>query len=376
MRKITWDWISIELTRKCQLKCRHCFRGKAQDKTISLETLDNWLKHTEIIGMLHFTGGEPTIAIEQMEFIADKLREYGIPLFRLQLVTNGYEKSERFVEVIKKFSEIIKISNMYEENFKVNRNITICVSCDRYHKEQNYDPLEAVSFYKERLKGYAKVSEFYDGNLPSATGNGKTLPEALNIKFETDKIPRQVEYLTKEHKPMCPYARTYNLIHENQIYVVCEMYMDVHGRLLTYDKSQGDSITNDKVSEISNMNTTTDILEDIKKFNVGKMCCLDRMKLTQKEQTSEKVQIKMYQEAIKSNIALAMQGYEGNNTYDAMVELFADKHVFGKSNNADVDPSKYIDISPLSLVNVTEEQIDNYKKEILTDNEVYTYDVR
>ena len=174
MRKITWDWMSIELTRKCQLKCRHCFRGKAQDKTISLDTLDKWLKHTEIIGMLHFTGGEPTIAIEQMEFIADKLREYGIPLFRLQFVTNGYEKSERLVEVVKKFSEIIKISNMYEENFKVNNNIVICVSCDRYHKEQNYNPLEAVSFYKEKLKGYAKVSEFYDGNLPSAEGNAKS----------------------------------------------------------------------------------------------------------------------------------------------------------------------------------------------------------
>ena len=102
MRKITWDHISIELTRKCQLKCRHCFRGKAENKEISIETLDNFLKNTEIIGMLHFTGGEPTLALDQMEYIVDKLNEYRIPLFKLQLVTNGYEKSERFVEIVKK----------------------------------------------------------------------------------------------------------------------------------------------------------------------------------------------------------------------------------------------------------------------------------
>ena len=173
---------------------------------------------------------------------------------------------------------------------------------------------------------------------------------------------------------MCPYGRTYNLIHENQIYVVCEMYMDVHGRLLTYDKSQKDSVTNDKCKEISDMNTTEDILSDIEKFNVGKMCCLDRMKLSKKEQFSEKNQIKAMQEVMKSNMALMMQGYEGTNAYDVMVDMLADKHVFGKSNLADIDPSKYIDASPLAIME--EEQIEKYKEEILKDDEVYRYDVR
>jgi len=381
MRKITWDHISIELTRKCQLKCRHCFRGKAENKEISIETLDNFLKNTEIIGMLHFTGGEPTLALDQMEYIVDKLNEYRIPLFKLQLVTNGYEKSERFVEIIKKFNEIIHICHKYGRNNgedvpNIASYLVVCVSCDRYHKEQNYDPNEAVKFYKEKLKGYAKVTQFTDGNVPSAMGNAKNLPEAINIQMSSDKIKRQIEYLTKDHKPMCPYGRTYNLVHENQIYCVCEMYMDIFGKIMTYDKSDREFYMNDKTSDfICNVNTTLDILSDIEKYNIGKMSCLDKMKITANEQRDGKFLMKMAQETWKSDMALAMQGYEGSNAYDNLVDLLADKHVFDPNEYDDRDSSKYLSAAPMDVPFLTDEMIENYKKEILADDEVYKYDV-
>lgn len=380
MRKITWDHISIELTRKCQLKCRHCFRGEAENKEISIETLDNFLKNTEIIGMLHFSGGEPTLALNQMEFIVDKLNEYRIPIFKLQIITNGYEKSERLVEIVKKFNEIIHTCHKYGRNNgkdvpNIASYLVVCVSCDRYHKEQNYNPNEAVKFYKEKLKGYAKVTQFMDGDIPVAKGNGKNLSESINIQLPSDKIKRQIEYLTKDHKPMCPYGRTYNLVHENQIYCVCEMYIDIFGRIMTYDTSNREFHLNDTSDFVCNVNTTLDILSDIEKYNIGKINCLDKMKILANEKRNVKVQIKFMQEIWKYNLALSMQGYQENNAYDALIDLLADKHIFDPDEYKDRDTSKYLSISPMDIQFLTEEMIENYKKQILTDNEVYKYDV-
>lgn len=379
MRKITWDFMSIELTRQCQLKCQHCFRGKSENREISIETLDNFLSNTEIIGMLHFTGGEPTLALDQMEYIVNKLNEYRIPLFKLQIITNGYEKSERLVEIVKKFYEIIHICHKYGRNNgkdvpNIASYLTVCVSCDKYHKAQNYDPGTAVEFYKTKLKGYAKVIQFMDGDIPVAKGNGKNLSESINVKLPSDKIKRQIEYLTKNHKPMCPYGRTYNLVHENQIYCVCEMYMDVFGRIMVYDASNREFFLNDKADFICNINTTLDILSDIEKYNIGKISCLDKMKILSKEKKNTKIQAKLVQEIWKYNFALSMQGYK-NNAYDSFVDFMADKHVSDPNEYKDRDSSKYLNVNPMDVQFLTDEMIESYKKDILSDNEVYRYDI-
>ena len=115
MKKITWDFLSVELTRKCQINCKHCFKGKCQNITISKEVIEKFLKQTEAIGFLHFTGGEPTLALEEMDYFLDLLYEYRIPLFHLQIITNGYEKSEKFVQIVQDYSKMIKLCHLDEK---------------------------------------------------------------------------------------------------------------------------------------------------------------------------------------------------------------------------------------------------------------------
>lgn len=369
MRKITWDFISIELTRMCQLKCRHCYKGESQESTISLETLDNLLKQTEIIGALHLTGGEPTLALEQIKFISKKLREYCIPLFYVEVVTNGFNKSEEFVDVIKEISEVVKISNMFANDFKLSDNINISVSCDRYHTEQGYSPVEAVEFYKTRLKDYATVRPFYGGNLPIATGNAKQLQESFDVELKSAKIAKRIEYLTKDVKPMCPYGRLYKLLHEEQIYVVCEMFLDVNGRMLTYDKSQDDYICNDKHEAIFNINTTEDILTNIEQFNRGKQCCLDVMKRTGKERTSFSTMLNVWVQIAKSDKALANQGY-GDSNYAKTINGMMQNPTAWKPDKE--DKGKYLSNTIDSVL--TPSQIERYKSEILNDNDMYCWE--
>lgn len=103
MKKISWNGIEIEVTRRCQLKCAHCIRGDAQNIDISNETIDILLDNTAMFGEVLFTGGEPTLNIEGMRYFLEQLKQRKIPLIYLNIVTNGYEASEQFVEIVKEY---------------------------------------------------------------------------------------------------------------------------------------------------------------------------------------------------------------------------------------------------------------------------------
>ena len=64
---IYWRGIfSLEITGKCNLNCPHCFNNGSQDYEISTETIDRLLDFSDKFEQLHFTGGEPTLALNKM----------------------------------------------------------------------------------------------------------------------------------------------------------------------------------------------------------------------------------------------------------------------------------------------------------------------
>ena len=42
--KTAIDYLSVEITRKCQLKCAHCMKGEAQNIDMSVEVIDKLLE--------------------------------------------------------------------------------------------------------------------------------------------------------------------------------------------------------------------------------------------------------------------------------------------------------------------------------------------
>lgn len=57
INKVCISDIYIEMTRKCNLQCKHCLRGDAQDKTISKEQLNGLLKNSFLVGNIFLGGG-------------------------------------------------------------------------------------------------------------------------------------------------------------------------------------------------------------------------------------------------------------------------------------------------------------------------------
>lgn len=52
MKKYVFEGLTIELTRRCNMACRHCLRGDAQNRTISTEIIDKIIadKQVAILG--------------------------------------------------------------------------------------------------------------------------------------------------------------------------------------------------------------------------------------------------------------------------------------------------------------------------------------
>ena len=259
MNKITFDKLIIELTRSCNMfpPCKHCFRGDSQNISIDKKYIDGLLNQTEIINSLFFTGGEPTLAIEEMEYILNKLYENRIPLFDFGFITNGLIYDEKVISIIKKYSKLVKLCCEIGSGKPINaeNNVVIGISIDKYHNNQKLAEIN-IRKYKIALKGYAQVVRVADGNIPRKEGNGTTLADGIcNLNLE-EAVVKRIEILDSNHKPLCPQYQTYKMIKPEQIIVCCDIYLSAKGNLLIAGLGLHDySIVDKTVFQICTTNT-------------------------------------------------------------------------------------------------------------------------
>lgn len=88
--------ISFELTRRCNLQCRWCMKGEAQNVNMSKDIIDKTLDEIApyYIYEIMFTGGEPSLMPELVEYTVDEIIRKKIKLYRISFVTNGTITSE------------------------------------------------------------------------------------------------------------------------------------------------------------------------------------------------------------------------------------------------------------------------------------------
>ena len=283
MKKLTFDQIGIELTRKCNMNppCWHCFRGNSENVSLDNTIIDNFLSQTEIIGSLFFTGGEPLICIDKMKYFIDKLYELEIPLFEFGFITNGLIFNDEAVNIIKDYSNMVKLCReMGEDNniIDIEKYVIIGISIDNYHNQNEIAETNLIK-YKNELKGYAQVVRVADGNIPRKEGRGNNLNDGL---LETGiDIARQkrIEILDKETKPLCPQYQTYKLIHPDQTIVCCDMYLSALGNLLFGSIGFHDyqTVDNYKYRICNLQNKNVSIINSIKHYNQNKTDCLSLM---------------------------------------------------------------------------------------------------
>ena len=70
LNNIVYKDLFIEVTRRCNMSCKHCLRGDAQNLDIKLESIDLFLSKlkNKCFKRILFTGGEPSLNVEAIEF--------------------------------------------------------------------------------------------------------------------------------------------------------------------------------------------------------------------------------------------------------------------------------------------------------------------
>jgi len=144
--KISYKNIQFEVTRRCNDRCKHCCRGKCQNIDLTKEIVDAFFDNNDIIyiGTISFSGGEPSLNAEIVEYIVDKLIEMKIEYSHFIISTNGLVYSEKLIKALDKLNEYRKVfrctSNGVYGNF--------FISDDQFHSKPCVKTIESYSKYK------------------------------------------------------------------------------------------------------------------------------------------------------------------------------------------------------------------------------------
>lgn len=173
----------IEVTRRCNTHCAHCLRGDPQKMDINNVTIDKILEGVEYIDTITFTGGEPTLAVNRIRFIADRIMQKGIGLGNFYVITNGIEAS---MDLVKVLIDLYAYADSNEVS-------GLCISGDQYHTEV-IDSTEdarrlysALSFFHpEARKGKIKDAGLIAEGRAKGWGGRQALLNSMCLGMDDD----------------------------------------------------------------------------------------------------------------------------------------------------------------------------------------------
>lgn len=161
----------IEVTRKCNMNCKHCLRGCAENINMGYKTIDKIFEDIDSIYALMFTGGEPLLALHQMRYIINKILEKKISLGMAWFKTNGTIYNENICTYFNKLYQIVEDPTCTCIDF----------SMDQYHDKKKQKTFQLWEKLSDKYE-FIRVKENYQNkykNINSLirTGRAKRLPK-------------------------------------------------------------------------------------------------------------------------------------------------------------------------------------------------------
>lgn len=214
----------IEVTRVCNLKCKHCCRGCAKKDCFSSRYLDNVFDGIDQIGILSFTGGEPLLKVRTIINILNYIKKHNIELDAFYMVHNGTIYSKRLMEVLKDFYD----NYCWEKGM-----CGFSLSTDQFHQEE---------IMKKKLKTYIDkyIDLSYRGfdfvfndrkeiNSLILSGRGKRNKDIIHPKYGY----RKAEFLDGFFETDCDYCEGDNLVYvsaNGNVISNCDLSYDIVDR--------------------------------------------------------------------------------------------------------------------------------------------------
>lgn len=268
MKKITFSNLTIELTRKCNLQCSHCYCGESQNRYISKEVIDACFNTVDYIYALNFTGGEPFLSIDAMLYILDIIKKNNIVLGGMQITTNATIQNDDVIYVIREYNKYIQ--TIVEVEAK--NNINISVSCDRYHGTKE-ECQKRYEWYYDNLRDYATICKNRAGDVPYKVGRAINLNYADN--FTASYKPTKVLYKSADCDPICSEKNFVPWFCSDQKIILCSIFLDIFGNIqranfmMDYESREKNEI----IYNVLDCSDGQEIIQAIEKYNIGKPYC-------------------------------------------------------------------------------------------------------
>lgn len=143
MKKYIFAGLTIEVTRRCNMACKHCLRGDAQNLTISKEIIDKIFTDTEDCFQLYIAGGEPLLELDLLKYLLDKASQ-NWNLLQVEITTNGSILDSSIVDSLESFCKKPLSSELVERG--LTRKAALIISKDDFHVP--YECQKAIDFYR------------------------------------------------------------------------------------------------------------------------------------------------------------------------------------------------------------------------------------
>lgn len=92
--------LSIEITRKCNLTCKHCLRGDSQHIDIANKYITEIMTKVNNIKYLTITGGEPSLVPDKLQYIFQTAKEQKVSIGYFYIATNAVKINKEFIFAI------------------------------------------------------------------------------------------------------------------------------------------------------------------------------------------------------------------------------------------------------------------------------------
>lgn len=187
MKQYKIDKLVLEITRKCNMTCNHCMRGDAQNINMTRNVIDYILMQTTEIYDITFTGGEPFLNLDLINYFIHECERLGVLVHNFYIATNGS------VQTKEAFMTIAKLYALCESN-EVS---CIAGSNDGYHLDEweiDWRMFKAFSFF--RLTNRHPYEERALINQGRASGISRTVnPTFENLELEDNETIKGMMYV-------------------------------------------------------------------------------------------------------------------------------------------------------------------------------------
>ena len=187
--KFKFAYLGLEVTRKCNLKCAHCLRGDAQHLSMKKEVIDKILDSSAGIKEIFFTGGEPFLEPDLIEYVVDQVIERDFECFDMAVITNGTIMNDNAIRCIKAMNKFAEWSHKKYGDIAECR---IIISNDHFHDLKL--STACMDFYKLYIGEFLKLTMHGDIANEKLVRAGRAIQTGVAIgdNRKVHALPRRI----------------------------------------------------------------------------------------------------------------------------------------------------------------------------------------